>query len=288
MINLSMNRKYYKAEIAFNEKNYEKIYNTIYLTGISTILEDNGTIQIFVNDDEKEMLLSLKDGMLNANIISEQDFSIEKFTDRDWNDEWKKSIEPIYIKNRIIVTPTWKLNSLKNTLNKVIIQIDPKMSFGTGHNETTQLMLDLMIDHIDKNDKYMLDFGTGSAVLAIAGIKLGLEKAVAIDTDIDSIFNAEENAENNDVSINIILRKANIADIKEKDFDLITANIDRTVITSNIESIKEKLKKKGKLLITGILHNENDEIMNCLKKNGFILKETRSKAEWLAYYAVKK
>ncbi|RPI13804.1 MAG: 50S ribosomal protein L11 methyltransferase [Ignavibacteriae bacterium] len=283
-----MNRKYYKAEIAFDKKNYEVIYNTIYLTGFSTILEDNGTVQIFVTEDEKDKLKLLKEELVEDNAIREQDFIIEEFKDRDWNNEWKESIDPIYIKDKLVVTPSWKLAAIKEPENKVIIQIDPKMAFGTGHNETTQMILDIMVDCIDEKDKYMLDYGTGTGVLAIAGIKLGVEKAIAIDNDIDSIFSAEENTANNNAADNITLYKANISDIKEKDFDIIIANIDRTVITENMMHLKDKLKRGGKLIITGILHEENDELTKAIKDSGFKLIETREKAEWLAYYAIKK
>lgn len=283
-----MGRKYYKAEISFNDKNYEIICSTLYLKGISTILEDNGTLQVYVNEDEKDRLIFIKKKLISDKIVNEKDFFIGEFKDRNWNDEWKDSIEPIFIKDKLIVAPSWKINSLRNFNDKIIIQIDPKMSFGTGHNETTQMMLDLMVDHLDIKDKYMLDYGCGTAVLAIAGIKLGVEKAVAIDTDIDSIFNAEENAVNNNVNEKIIIRKANIDDIKEKNFDFIAANIDMKVITANMGYINEKLKKKGKLIITGILIEELDEIKDSLKNNGFKLIETRIKAEWISFYSIKK
>ena len=133
----------------------------------------------------------------------------------------------------------------------------------------------------------MLDYGCGTAVLAIAGVKLGIKKAVAIDIDEDSIINAEEYIKRNGVSKSIKLYKANINCIKETDFDIITANIDRTVITENLEIIHSKLKTNGKLLITGILHEEEKEITNALRKQNFKIIEIRKKAEWLAFYSVK-
>jgi len=74
---------------------------------------------------------------------------------------------------------------LINPKDKILIEIDPKMSFGTGHNETTQLVIELLIDEIDEEDKYILDYGCGTGILSIASIKLGMEKAIAIDIDDD-------------------------------------------------------------------------------------------------------
>ena len=201
--------------------------------------------------------------------------------------EWEKSIEPVYIKDKIIVYPSWKNNELKNPNGKILIEIDPKMSFGTGHNETTQMMLELMYDYIDNNDKYLLDYGCGTAVLAIAGIKLGVKLAVAIDIDEDSILNAMECMRKNEVSNIVKLYKTNINEISEKDFDIIVCNIDRTVILGNLKTIHAKLKPGGKLFITGILREEENEVKDSLKKQKFELIETRNKAEWLAFYTTK-
>ena len=161
------------------------------------------------------------------------------------------------------------------------------MSFGTGHNETTQLVLELMCEHIDENDKNMLDYGSGTGVLSIAGINLGIEKAVAIDIDEDAILNAEEYFTINNVSDKILMYQKNIDKIEEKDFDVITANIIRTVIENNIKSISEKTKHNGKLFVSGVLINETERILEVLSGNGFTVKEILKKAEWLGIYAIK-
>src|SRR3990170_4461932 len=104
---------YYELEIVFNEVNYESIYNTLYMFNITSILEENGNI------------------------------NVSKLDNLDWNKEWEKTIEPVNIKNKIIIYPSWKKNEIKKFGEKIFIEIDPKMSFGTGHNETTQLILEL-------------------------------------------------------------------------------------------------------------------------------------------------
>ncbi len=283
-----MNRFYYKTEISYSPDNCNSIYNTLYLNGISSILDENGLITFFLPIEDIEKLEELKKELLNINGVNEKDILIEKFSDHDWNNEWEQTIEPVYIKNKIIVSPSWKLDSIPGKENKIIIVIDPKMSFGTAHNETTQMMLEMMLDFFEPSDKYLLDYGCGTAVLAIAGVKLGIQKAAAIDIDDDSIENAKEYIDLNSASDNIILKQANITGIKEKDFDVIIASIDRTVITTNIKSIYSKLKKGGKLFITGILIEEERELVECLESNNFRIIETVTKAEWLSFYTLKK
>lgn len=283
-----MNRFYYKTEISYSPDNCNSIYNTLYLNGISSILDENGLITFFLPIEDIEKLEELKKELLCINGVNEKDILIEKFSDYDWNNEWEQTIEPVYIKNKIIVSPSWKLDSIPDKENKIIIIIDPKMSFGTAHNETTQMMLEMMLDYFEPSDKYLLDYGCGTAVLAIAGVKLGIQKAAAIDIDDDSIENAKEYIDLNSASENIILKQANITGIKEKDFDVIIANIDRTVITTNIKSIYSKLKKGGKLFITGILIEEERELVECLESNNFRIIETVTKAEWLSFYVLKK
>jgi ribosomal protein L11 methyltransferase len=282
-----MNNIYYGIEIAFSPDNYESIYNLLYINGIETILEENGIIKFYLEENYLPKLEKLKENLLNLPALTEKEIHFEKLENQDWNLEWEKSIESIYIKDRIIVYPSWKKDELSAYENRILIEIDPKMSFGTGHDETTQMILELMCDYIDENDKYLLDYGCGTAVLAIAGIKLGSEKAAAIDIDKDSILNAEECIDKNGVSANIKLYKANIDEINESGFDVIVSNIDRIVITGNIETIYCKLKPNGKLFITGILFKEEQEIKDTLKKYNFELIEMRNKAEWLAFYSKK-
>ncbi len=283
-----MDKSYYEMEIAFNESTYDAIYNRLYVNDITTILEDAGVVKIYFPESDLSKTETLKDDLVNLDGVNPTEINISKYDNHDWNKEWEKNIEPIYIKDKLIIYPSWKKNSLTNTNNKILIEIDPKMSFGTGHNETTQLILEMMCDYADSRDKYMLDFGCGTGILAIAGIKLGADKAIAIDIDDDSIENAQECISNNEVHEKIKLYKADISEINETDFDLIAANITSGVVIPNLGNIYSKLKPGGKLFITGILNEESEELINNLTANNFVMKELRSKAEWSAFYCIKK
>jgi ribosomal protein L11 methyltransferase len=162
------------------------------------------------------------------------------------------------------------------------------MSFGTGHNETTQLILEQMSTFIDPvADKYLLDFGSGTGILSIAAIKLGVSNAVAIEIDDDSIINAAEYFELNGVSGNITMHQADISKISETGFDVVAANITSNVIIPNLGNIYNKLKSGGKLFVTGILKEETETLINKLTKHNFLMKELKQRAEWSAFYAIK-
>jgi ribosomal protein L11 methyltransferase len=280
-------RSYYEMEIAFNESTYEAIYNRLYSNDITTILEDPGILKIYFPESELSQAETIKDDLLNLDGLNPKDINITKYDNHDWNKEWEKTIEPIYIADKLIIYPSWKKDSLGSTEGKILIEIDPKMSFGTGHNETTQLILEMMCGNMDSGDKYVLDFGCGTGILAIAAIKLGADKAIAIDIDDDSIENAEEYIRNNNAGASITLYKADISDITETNFDMVAANITSGVVIPNLQNIYNKLKTGGKLFITGILNEEAEELINELTKNKFMMRELRSKAEWSGFYCTK-
>lgn len=282
-----METNFFEVQIAFNKDNYDSLYNALYLKGIENILEENGVLKIYFDEKKKKDLDSLIKSLIKEKIVTEKDIETIKSENQNWNENWEKSIEPVYIKEKIVVYPSWKKDELENSENRILIEIDPKMSFGTGHNETTQLVLELMSDYIIGIEESLLDFGSGTGVLTIAGIKLGVGNAVAIDIDDDSISNAKEYFERNSVHDKVTLYKKNISQIKEDSFDVICANIIRSVIIDNIEHIAGKIKPKGKLFISGILSTEDQEILEYLTQYDFEVVDIIIKSEWIGIYALK-
>lgn len=282
-----MSRSYAELEITYNEKTYEKIYNRLYIEGITTILEEGGIIRISLAEEDTPLAENIRRNLVEIDKIPPENIRLEKFADKDWNKEWENTIEPVYIKDKIVIYPSWKKNAVDKKRASIQIEIDPKMSFGTGHNETTQLILEDMCEHIGTNDKSMLDFGSGTAILAIAGVKLGIEKAVAIDIDEDSIENSIGYTETNNVSDKILIYKADLREIDENDFDVICANITSNVIVPNLDLIHGKLKPGGKLFITGILLQEKETILKQLNARGLEPFSINQKAEWISFFSKK-
>jgi ribosomal protein L11 methyltransferase len=146
-------------------------------------------------------------------------------------------------------------------------------------------MLEMMCRYMTSNEKTLLDYGCGTAILAIAGVKLGIQKAIAIEIDPEAIENAHEYVQINNVSDKIRFYTSNISEIKESGFDVICANIIRSVIQDNIDHIKEKLAPDGKLFISGILLGEEKNMTRTLLERGFRIKKILHQAEWLGIYA---
>ena len=277
----------FEVRISFSASNYEALQNALYMDGIKNILEEEGHLVFYFEEAEYENIESLKTSLLNEKIIKENDFSVRKFENKNWNEEWEKSIDPVYIRNKIVIYPSWKKNELEDVQDKILIEIDPKMSFGTGQNETTQLVLELMCDNLEGTETKLLDFGCGTGILTIAGLKLGVNEAVAVDIDDDSIENAKEYFIKNDVHQRVKLLKSGLPELEEDSFDIICANIIRSVIIENIEHIREKINQRGKLFLSGILISEDQEILEYLTQNDFEVIDIVSKAEWIGIYAVK-
>ena len=273
-----------KISLFTNPKHFDNLIAHLFLLGITSFEEKDTSIDLYVKPEESAAIIKSVSTNFSGNNL---DILIEEIENRNWNEEWQKSIEPIIISNKLVVYPTWKKEEVRKYKGYIKIQIDPKMAFGTGHNETTQLVLELMLKYLSKKDKYLFDFGCGTGILAIAGIKIGIQKAVANDIDEDSIDNAVENLKLNKVSNKIKLYQNSIPDIKEKNFDVICANIISSVIKENLQLMHLKLKPKGKLFLSGVLREEERNLKNHLKKNRFKVIEVIRKSEWIGVYAVK-
>lgn len=278
---------YYEIDIFFNKKNYDQLYNVLYYNGIQHILEEEGFLKVYIEDNLKWKIDELRNTLTNTNIIPEKDFIVKKVENKNWNKEWEKTIEPIHIKDRIIVYPSWKKAKLKDTEGKILIEIDPKMSFGTGHNETTQIILEMMAENLTGNEKKLLDFGSGTGILAIAASKMGIEKVTAIEIDDDSIENAKEYFKINEIE-SIKLLKCDIKELTKGTFDVICANIISGVIIESLDEIYNRLVDKGKFFATGILKIEERDMTDKLENNNFEILKKYYKAEWLGIYAIKK
>ena len=284
-----MEEYYIELEIAFSEATYDIIYNRLYTFGITSILEENGVLKIFFPPTEENTAEKIMFTLINEDDIHGDNISKNVFDNKDWNAEWEKTIEPVYILDKLVIYPSWKKDTLDLSKGNIPIEIDPKMSFGTGHNETTQLILEQMCTFIDPDtDKYLLDFGSGTGILSIAAVKLGVNSVVAIEIDDDSIQNAAEYFAVNGINEGITMYQKDISEISETGFEVIAANITSNIIIPNLPLMNSKLKPGGKIFITGILKEETETLINALTENNFMMEELKQRAEWSAFYAVKK
>ncbi|MCI0337446.1 MAG: 50S ribosomal protein L11 methyltransferase [Acidobacteria bacterium] len=199
--------------------------------------------------------------------------------DQDWLSEWKKGYEPIEIGKRLLIAPSWKLDQAKNT-DRVVIQIDPGLAFGTGTHETTRGCLE-MLEKYWRNGS-LLDLGTGTGILAIAAIKLAPgSRVVGIDVDPEAITVAEENATINGVADEIELEVNKLASFRGQEFDLVLANLTADVIIPLAADFPEVVKPQGILITSGILREQRDEVRAALEGQKFEVIEEKPDGEWV-------
>ncbi len=201
-------------------------------------------------------------------------------TEQNWNARWERSIGIVEATSRIIIKPSWK-KLRKQDRGKIVLHIDPKMAFGTGHHETTRLSLTLLEEYLHAGDR-ILDFGCGTGVLAISAIKLGARAALAVDNDRWATENASENVARNRVHRRVSIREGDAKSLPKRSFDLIIANLDLPTISRSLRSLVGRLKPRGSLILSGLLVSDLDEFMNIVSHQGIVPLEIINENEWVA------
>ena len=208
-------------------------------------------------------------------------FSIERIEHKNWNEEWEKSFQPVIIQKGGELVSFAGIRAafhepLKNVEHEIIIT--PRMSFGTGHHPTTAMMIRMMSE-LPFESRAVLDFGTGTGILAILSAKLGASTVVAIDCDDQSIENATANFKSNN-SENISLLKASSATF-DSVFDIILANLTKQLILDNLPAFATALKDGGVVLLSGLLQEHVDEVEMIGISNHLYLEKKCESDRWI-------
>lgn len=204
-------------------------------------------------------------------------FSYHTIEDKNWNAVWESDYNPVIFEGKCAVIAPFhdKIDSVE--LN---IVIEPKMSFGTAHHETTSLMINLVYDNPPVNKK-VLDMGCGTGVLAILASKLGAASVEAIDNDEWAFKNASENISKNNLNnVSVYLGDAGL--LAGKVYDTIIANINKNILMRDIPAYSEALIHNGKLLLSGFFTSDNQDILTVCKHNGLNLIESTNMNSWSA------
>lgn len=230
----------------------------------------------------KGFVLSEKISKLNVHeILFDNDlkhiwFTCSQLEDKNWNEEWEKNFKPVEIANRVVIRAPFH----KPATAEFELIIEPKMSFGTGHHATTALMIEQMLN-LNCENKSVLDFGSGTGVLAILAEKLKAKKILAIDNEHWAFENCGENVERNNCNKIQCILGDDTYSFNEK-FGIILANINRNVILNNISAWKKLLNENSLLLVSGILVNDEKDILNCAAENNLHSKKILRKDGWVA------
>ncbi len=202
--------------------------------------------------------------------------------DRNWNAEWEAHLQPIEISDRLLIVQKNKEITAKP--GQIVIEINPKMSFGTGYHATTRLMLKQM-EALDLKDKKIIDIGTGTGVLSIAARKLGNNNPIfAFDNNAWSVENAIENIKENnapDITIELLDAEEELIVHLQQGYDLILANINKNVIDRILPVIR-KYTPQATVLLSGILVYDEPWLKKLLKRLSYEIVQTIYEDEWLS------
>lgn len=253
------------------------------ISHISFYIEDDGSDQTEIL---KQVKLGLEDLRSTVEVGSGMITSSET-EDLDWINNWKKYFTSFSIDN-IFIKPTWE-ELKEEDKDKVLIEIDPGISFGTGKHETTQLCIRQLAKYINGTKPKVLDVGCGSGILSIVALKLGAREVVGTDLDADCMISTKENMEVNHLDANLgTFYVGNLIDDVElqntvgtEEYEIVVANILADVIIPMAPVIPARLKKGGYFITSGIINFKEDEVKEAIEKAGLEVVEINHQGEWV-------
>jgi len=227
-----------------------------------------------------EVLDAIREGLrCLGDMQAEKTLIVAEIPDQDWNVRWAESLQPIRLGHRILIRQSW--NSAEVPPGGFELVIDPKRAFGTGYHATTQLIAEWLEEAVCGGER-VLDVGTGSGILAMAALRLGARSALGIDRDPEAIGCAREYAAVNGFGEELELRVAALEDLPVERFDLILANLDRPTLLRYFAGLHGYLQAGGKMLVSGLLIEDDREIIGALAAAGWRATELRRREEWMA------
>lgn len=199
--------------------------------------------------------------------------------DRNWNEEWEKNyFQPVMIANRCIIHSTFHKDVPKAEYD---IVINPQMAFGTGHHETTSLVIEYLLEE-ELSGKRVIDMGCGTSVLAIMASMRGASRCTAIDIDDWCVRNSKENIQLNNISnITVIHGDANVLN-KVDTCNLFIANINRNILINDMNKYMAKMEGEATLFMSGFYTEDIDEIRKSAESNGLTFVSYKQKNNWAA------
>ena len=233
----------------------EIIISQLYLLDFDSFEESNKVLKAYISSDKYDNHLIKK---INENdILKKYSFQINNLENKNWNNKWEANFKPVVFDDIIIRAPFHKIDKKSN----FDIVIKPKMSFGTGHHETTRLMLKSM-SKLKFTPNKILDFGCGTGVLSIFSEKKWNANILALDIDKWAYNNSIENIKHNSCK-KIEVTNLDIGMLNsDNQFDLILANINTNTIINSLARVKKLLQKEGRLIISGFYFQDFEKINN--------------------------
>ena len=241
------------------------------------MFEENsqGVIAYIKKSDYKESIFDI------VRVLNSKEFKIsykiQEIQNKNWNEEWESSYQPVEINQNCIIRAPFHQSS--NKIYDIIIK--PEMSFGTGHHETTKLMLEFILDE-EMGDKTICDIGCGTGILSILSEKKGAKRIDAIDIDVKCYQNTLDNIKRNSCHKIKTIHSSSEALIDKK-YDIILSNITLNGLVKNFKNFKKISKNNTILIVSGFYINDEFEVKKKLNRLGFKLKDTKVKNNWAAF-----
>lgn len=242
--------------------------------GFDGFEELNGSVKAFISGSvwDQDAVLDI----LKQNDLSDIEFKYTTIEPQNWNEQWEKSFSPLLIADRVSIRAPFH----EPQPAEFQLVIEPKMSFGTGHHPTTALMIQQMLA-IDMNGTSVVDFGSGTGVLAILAEKLGASSILAIDNEEWAVENSKENLIRNDAErVEVVF--ADTMNITDRKFDIMLANINRNVILKNLLSWRNFIKPGGVLIVSGILVTDTKDVSDMAVQCGYQVEKVLSEDGWVS------
>lgn len=237
----------------------------------------------FSEEKLKEMLLLLPIDMNDMFNDVNVEYKFNLLEDKNWNTEWEKHyFQPLVVSEQCLVRSTFHQIDEQYDYE---ITIDPKMAFGTGHHQTTYLMLQEILK-LELNNKSVLDIGCGTAVLAILASKKGASPIVAIDFDEWAYYNAKENVLLNDIA-DVDVRLGEIDLVSNEKFDFIFANINRNILLQDIVHYANAMNHGATLIMSGFYLEDVPILKLECEKNNLSFQKIEQKDNWCAILCTK-
>jgi ribosomal protein L11 methyltransferase len=244
--------------------------------GFDSFLEEEKGVKGYIEKSlysEKELLDFLKSNETTATIT----FQVDQLEKKNWNEEWEKNFDPVFIDDQILIKAPFH-KDLKDY--PLTLTIEPRMSFGTGHHETTHLILKNLLE-VDLNNKSVADIGCGTGVLSIAARKLGASFVDACDIDQWSYDNSLDNQKLNNIDkITFFLGDVNQLITLNKTYDVVVANINKNILLDCMTAFGDITKPGGRLLLSGFYETDCGDMLRAAREVGFKLISSKAKNNW--------
>ncbi len=247
---------------------------------------DSARLTLFVPTADKETAVVGLGHILKRHRLA-ADVEAEAIVDQDWNAAWKAHYEPVEIGERLRVVPAWwQPDDGETASDRHVVRIDPGQAFGTGTHETTRLMCQMVeafvVAHSTPKSLRLLDVGTGTGLVALAGVTLGAASAVGVDNDADAIASAHGNLALNEHGNRVTLHVSETPEAATKErFELVAANIISSILIKLRDGIVGRVAPGGTLLLSGVLAEEQTRFESAFLPDGFEVEERFRLAEWV-------